>query len=102
MAEIYLTRRNRQKKGLEKLATIIPGGIMVEVGSYAGASTEIFASTNKFEVIHAIDSWKAGYDNSGKGQSAVLSNSNMEKVENVFDNIQIKYPCLRKINNTSA
>jgi predicted O-methyltransferase YrrM len=51
-----------QRKGLEKLASMCPGGVMVEVGCYAGASTAIFAQTQKFEVIHAVDQWQAGYD----------------------------------------
>ena len=97
MSKIYLTRRNKQYEGLKKLAAIVPGGIMVEIGPYTGTSTEIFATTNKFDVIYAVDPWRAGYDDNDE-----LSDSDMVKVENIFDNIQTKYPCIRKIKKSSV
>ena len=37
--------------------------IVVELGSYLGESTEIFAKSEKIKKVYAVDFWKNGYDN---------------------------------------
>lgn len=53
---------------------------MIEVGSYAGESMEIFATTNKIKKITCIDPWKPGWNN-----KELSSNSNLKFAENLFD-----------------
>ena len=36
--------------------------VMIEVGSYAGESADIFASTGKLKTLYCIDPWQKGYD----------------------------------------
>lgn len=46
------------RQGLIALASYLPEDcIGVEVGSYAGESTEIFLSTGKFKSLTCVDSW---------------------------------------------
>lgn len=53
---------------------------MIEIGSYAGQSMEIFAKTNKVSKIICIDPWKKDYD---PGDPA--SPTDMDEVEKLFD-----------------
>lgn len=62
-----------------------PNPILVEIGSYEGESTEIFAQEFPFATIYAIDPWVNGYDNLDP-----TSNADMIKVEQNFDK-RIKY-----------
>lgn len=51
-------------RGLNDLInhTGLSDGVMVEIGHYAGESTEIFAKSNRFRTIFSIDPWMNGYD----------------------------------------
>jgi predicted O-methyltransferase YrrM len=53
-----------QKNGLSDLINYcnLKSAIMLEVGSYAGESTNIFWQSQKFREIHCLDPWLAGYD----------------------------------------
>ena len=81
--------RNQQSDiaGLESLIDFAfqSGGCsllsMVEVGSYAGQSMEIFANTGKVKEILCIDPWVPGWD-----ENDPATDSNMLKVEELFDN----------------
>jgi len=52
--------------------------IMVEIGSYAGESTEFFSDYGKCEMIYAVDPWSEDYEESKKKRS-------MADVEDMFD-----------------
>lgn len=54
---------------------------MIEIGSYAGQSMEIFAKTKKISKIICIDPWKKGYDSMD-----LASSTDMNEVERLFDN----------------
>jgi len=55
-------RGEQLRQGLRDLVETLPEcDTMVEVGSFAGESTEIFAESGKFKKIYAIDPWDEGY-----------------------------------------
>ena len=53
---------------------------MVEVGSYAGESMELFTSTGSVKTILCIDPWKAGWDTNDPA-----SGTDLEEAEAAFD-----------------
>ena len=53
---------------------------MVEIGSYAGQSMQIFLETGKINSITCIDTWVSGYDNND-----IASQTDMKLVESEFD-----------------
>lgn len=59
---------------------------MIEVGSYAGESAEIFVNTGKVKKIICIDPWLPNYDSNDEASS-----SDFVKVEAAFDNVMKKY-----------
>lgn len=71
--------------GLPDLVDVVYGKAnhmlsMIEIGSYAGQSMEIFANTKKVSKIICIDPWKKDYD---PGDPA--SSTDMDEVEKLFD-----------------
>ena len=60
---------------------------MVEVGSYAGESAEIFASMPEVNEIWCVDPWLPGYDSSDKA-----SDSDFTDVERSFDKVMSRHP----------
>ena len=66
--------------GLKKLIKFIEAEdkVMVEVGSYMGESTSVFAESVKS--ITSVDPWIEGYDDKDGASS-----TNMSKVEEYFD-----------------
>ena len=58
----WKTKRNTEWFGLVALAHSleIDNGYMIEIGTYAGESTAIFASSGKFKKIHTIDPYFYG------------------------------------------
>jgi len=52
--------------------------VMVEIGSYAGESTELFVDYGKCKKIYAVDPWSEDY---GETKNKI----SMEKVEKIFD-----------------
>ncbi|MFA6501902.1 MAG: class I SAM-dependent methyltransferase [Parachlamydiales bacterium] len=49
--------------GLKEIINLLPEKTkMVEIGSYQGESTEIFAKSKKIKIIHAVDPFEDGYD----------------------------------------
>ena len=80
-----LFKMRKNGAGLEDIATECskPAGkpiTMVEVGSYAGESMEIFTRTGLVKTIFCIDPWKAGWDNSDPA-----SKTDLEHAESEFD-----------------
>lgn len=61
-------------------------GTMVEIGSYQGESTEIFATA--FSKVYAIDPWINGYDD--RDISSYITP--MHLVESAFDSRMANYP----------
>ena len=48
------------KEGLRRLIGVLPSNVaMIEVGSFAGESTQIFCASPKIVSVHCIDSWAA-------------------------------------------
>ena len=68
---------------------------MIEIGSYQGESTEVFAQT--FGKIYAVDIWQNGYDQSDLSSWV----TEMSLVEKAFDERMNKYSGIIKIKNTS-
>ena len=68
-----------REDGLKPLLDLVRGGRMVEVGSYAGWSTCIFA---KYMLsVCAVDSWELGYDAGDPASSCCP----MAEIEAIFD-----------------
>jgi GR25 family glycosyltransferase involved in LPS biosynthesis len=70
-------------KGLEQLAGkyIKPNSVVVEVGSYAGESAEIFLNSGRVDKIYCIDPWENDYNNSDESSYKAP----MDFVENMFN-----------------
>lgn len=69
----------------DRLYELSKNPTIVEIGSYEGESTEIFAQEFPFATIYAIDPWINGYDDNDP-----TSKVNMINVENQFD-MRTKY-----------
>lgn len=83
MSIIDMRNTDRARNGLIELCKFIPSHCcMVEIGSYAGASTEIFLDNVIFDEFHCVDAWTSGYDDNDKASS-----SDMTEVEAAFDKI---------------
>lgn len=55
---LRIMRSGDNIKGLEDLTKKLPQGItMIEVGTYAGESTEIFLKSGKIDKVYCIDLW---------------------------------------------
>lgn len=76
-------------EGLESLSKkyLKPNCTVLEIGSYAGESAQIFLETNNVSKIYCIDPWKNGYDDSDESSYKAP----MDFVENMFDNRLKKY-----------
>lgn len=57
---MQLMRSGVNQTGLQALCDFMPleAALMVEVGSFAGESTRIFAESGKFRRIYAVDNWR--------------------------------------------
>ena len=64
-----------------------PIDTMLEVGSYAGESADIFAASGKVKTLWCIDPWLPGYDENDKASS-----TDFVEVEAAFDKIVEKHP----------
>jgi hypothetical protein len=98
--KISVRRAKNAKPGLQDLCNYvkrIDPSIMkvVEIGSYVGDSTEVFAKN--FEKVIAIDPWENGYD----PNDASSYKYPMEVVESQFDDLCKKYPNIYKMKMTS-
>lgn len=94
--KVCIRNAKNAKIGLVDMCNYIKANIhhrkkikMVEIGSYAGDSTEIFAKY--FDEINCIDPWCGGYD-----QNDAASSSNMQAAENQFDEVMKKYDNIKK------
>jgi len=86
------------KEGLQELISGLPKEcVMVEVGSYIGESTELFAK--KCKRVYAIDPWKNYYDGDDK---SFYQQYPMELIEQAFDIRMKKFNNVIKIKGESA
>lgn len=69
--------------------------IMIEIGSYAGESTVMFAAV--FKKVIAIDAWMDGYDNN----DAASNSAPMSEVESAFDENTKMFDNIVKIKSKS-
>jgi len=88
---IKMREKQKERDALKQLIEASTGDankiVMIEVGSYAGESADIFASTGKVKTLYCVDPWKNGYD---EGDIASYS-SDFKEVENAFDEVQKKH-----------
>ena len=86
------------KNGLQQFIQQLPNNcIIVEVGSYAGHSAELFLNSNKIKTLYCIDPWCNGYDDKDSA-----SESDMIEVENSFDTLVLnKFDNVIKLKHTS-
>ena len=97
---IIIQREGALRQGLLDFIAALPdakGMRMIEVGSYAGESAELFAESGKFAEIVCIDPWQAGYDDADEA-----SQSNMAEAEAAFDRVMNRYWAIRKFKGTLA
>jgi predicted O-methyltransferase YrrM len=69
--------------------------VLIEIGSYAGESAEIFARSKKFSTIVCIDPWQS--DPTGDGKN---SYKNMDIAEHMFDDVCSKNNIIKKHKGT--
>ena len=76
------------KQGLADLVRELgtPNGVMVEIGSYAGESAEVFATECNWQTIHCVDPWDIypGYERFGE-------NFELDWAESRFDEVAARY-----------
>lgn len=81
-------RDEASKRGLVDMVnyTGLDGMVIVEVGSYAGESADVFASMGNVREIWCIDPWSPGYD-----ENDIASGSDMSAAESEFDKVCAKH-----------
>jgi hypothetical protein len=91
-------RIGKHKVGLEELIFTIGQPMnMVEIGSYQGASSEIFAKNLPVSKITCVDPWVNGYDdNDGSSWK-----NPMDEVESQFDKRMSNFKNVTKMKMTS-
>ena len=97
---VIVQRMGALRQGLLDFIAALPnveGMRMLEVGSYAGESAEIFAESGKFAEIVCIDPWQGGYDERDEA-----SQSNMAAAEAAFDRVMNRHRVIRKFKGTLA
>jgi hypothetical protein len=97
----FMRKRKSFVAGIRQLVdyTMLNEIEMVEVGSYAGESAELFVGTGKIKEIVCVDPWENGYDKSDGGSER----RSMKEVEKIFDK-RMENSCkgkYRKIKGTS-
>lgn len=98
MDKISIRNAKFAKTGLQDLINHIgdcSDMIMVEIGSYVGDSTGIFAKS--FKAIHAVDPWVNGYDN----DDAASYQHDMNIIEAQFDELCKEHTNIIKIKEAS-
>lgn len=83
-----MRKTSSMRNGLVELINFIPLDKfnMVEIGSYAGESADMFASSPKIASIWCVDPWQAGYDSTDPASS-----TNFLEVESAFDEVMKKH-----------
>ena len=68
------------------VSTLGHGLTVVEIGSFAGESAEVFLRSGKVDKIYCVDPWSTGYDD--KDQASFLA----DQAESSFDLMASQYP----------
>lgn len=101
MSLVHNMRINGQWQGLNDLCIFIKSRIsnsdlnIIEIGSYCGASTEIFASHFPNSKINSVDPWESYVEDCSKydlNQQAL----ELKEAEQIFDKLLVKYPNIIK------
>jgi hypothetical protein len=88
----------RTVNGLKNLVNDLPNKFsMVEIGCYAGESTNIFLNSGKISKFYAIDPWVSGYDDND-----LASNSDLKLAEKEFDKVISKFNNVVKLKDFST
>jgi predicted O-methyltransferase YrrM len=101
MEKVSIRKAKNAKTGLVELISwckensLIPLENLVELGSYVGDSTEIFAT--HFKEVFAIDPWENGYDDT----DASSYKYPMSMIEKQFDEMSKNYNNITKIKSYS-
>ena len=69
----------------------------LELGSFSGESTEIFADSGMCSTLTAVDSWTPGYDNTD-----ISASQNMKDVESIFDLRMKRFNFIQKYKEKSS
>ena len=78
--DLYEMRPGYQKSGLQELCRDLKDNtVMIEIGSFAGESTQIFLDSGKVSKIYCIDPWTKGYDDED------IASQQNEYAEKIFD-----------------
>lgn len=99
--KLYIMRSGYTKTGLEEMIRYIGNVIdikestIIEIGAYAGESTEIFAT--KFKEVITIDPYVNDYDKN----DAACQYMDLVDVYKVFQSVTSKYPNIKHIKKTS-
>ena len=98
-ARNIMRKRRRLKGGLRHMVDYIDidNLVIVEVGSYAGESTEIFCSHSKCLKLFAVDPWVNGYD----PKDGASEKYDMAEVEKWFDVRMESFNNFSKLKETS-
>lgn len=92
MDHILMRQDKNGINGLKSLISLLPDNIVgLEIGCYAGESSEIFVSSGKFTKLYCLDFWKEGFYQD-RGTSGA---------EKLFDAMASKYPCIDKVKANS-
>ena len=95
-AELFVMRNpGKERDGLKELVSVVESKLgrglkMVEIGSYAGESSAIWAESGVFDKIVCVDAWKNGWNEQAKASNTT------EMAETKFDEVAHKYPCIEK------
>ena len=83
-----MRKSEAMRNGLVDLIKFIPldSFNMVEIGSYAGESADLFASSPKTRTIWCVDPWLPGYD-----ENDAASSTDFVEVEAAFDKVMAKH-----------
>jgi len=87
MAARLMRTDTAAKDGLNELIKMLPNNLVgLEIGSYAGESSEIFVKSNKFKCLYCVDFWKQDFYPNGR-----------ETGEKEFDLMAKKYAQIHKV-----
>ena len=84
------------RNDVSALIELLPeSAVVVELGSFAGASARSFLGSPKIKRLFCVDRWEAGYD-----AADLASGADMQAAEQAFDDIRKKYRADREFKQT--
>lgn len=106
MSLVHNMRQNEQWQGLNDLCVYIKNKLpssnlnIIEIGSYCGASTEIFATHFPNSTINSVDPWEM-YVEDCSSYDLTQQGLELKEAEQIFDKLILKYSNIIK-NKTSS